>query len=101
MKISEILWRAANEHLAYSEQHCIENKHNVYYSSCIAIINVKVGLQYVGAALDWYRSLAVRDCWPFEIHAKNILADSPQEECQQIRYCWLMLASQIAEDEGL
>lgn len=111
MKISEILWLAANKTLMPCH-HSQGGEDEQTYFSCLAILNLKdYGVPHHRAvqAKEFYESLAVFNVGltTFTEHVSNFLpylGDTPdknQTERQQIRYCWLMLASQIAEEEGL
>lgn len=112
MKISEILWLAANKYLISGDPREESDFKSVY--SCIAITcasHHEVNPFEAEQAKGFYESLAVldRDNFSFSLHAENLLpigeygylSCSQYRERQQIRYCWLMLASQIAEEEGL
>lgn len=101
MKISEILWKAANERLTEEDDWWGDDEHSNL--SCVAAALAE------GLSLDdpWRtnakKSRAVqflRDlgCKPHSSRSFNSFSD---DQRQGARYAWLMFASQYAEEQGL
>ena len=92
MKISEILWRAANERLAADEWRVGLTEY-----SCWAVRNVihaSAGNQ--NATIDFLESLGVDS-----ESASAFLEFETGEQRQGARYLWLMFAHEVAKSEGL
>lgn len=100
MKISEVLWEAANEHLS-------ENWESGMEYSCSAISRAAYGPRTrMGGYADKERTmhflfgLGLRRNAPYSHNIFSRVAPRGFER-QAARYTWLMLAYTIAKEEGL
>lgn len=87
VKLADVLWDAANEHLWDGDW---PRDHKDSYSCCaIATASECVGLRH-DAAKPFVESLGC----PWENYAPSMVD-------QSVRYLWLLLAMHVAADEGI
>jgi len=100
MKLSELLWIAANKYLAENKWEYSKHPHKCSHS-CNAVWGAsKCDVEY-RKATAFLRSLgcpvaSLTAFYRFETEAGDITPES-----QGARYAWLMFASMVAEERGL
>lgn len=98
MKISEVLWIAANEKLACDEDHPYRQGKEVY--SCCAISAASAactgGYSVDAPAREFYEQYLKSN-----ERDGDYLSGLSYREAQQVRYSMLMLVQQIAKEQGL
>jgi hypothetical protein len=103
--LADVLWTAANKHLASSDEFYNENTTT---ATCCAAYWADMGYDWrnhpgywrdVSASSKAVRFLGELGC-PVD-SSDSFAAFSSREQRQGIRYMWLLLAMHVAEDEGI
>lgn len=103
MKLSDLLWKAANEHLWDGKGAPPLSYREAF--SCCAVFDAANDALPDGAARygdDWWPArdfLADLGCPTASLSAFSDFANGPER--QGARYLWLIFAAMIAEEEGL
>jgi hypothetical protein len=107
MKVADILWEAANEHLRSENEDAPEEGWLGCLFSCDAVSSsARAGggdqadhWRGGDAVLAWLETIGLPEG---HVHMHHLFDDFERGEVRQgVRYMWLLLAMHVAEDEGL